>query len=775
MTAISADQVNALNLLANAIQRRINFLCMTKVNFVRSRTGILFRVSAWSKLQKQLAQAQRALADERSSHGATEDFLQHQSNARADREETIEQLRAEVEELKAKLAAEESGLGEDAQTGEAEETDVESPAADEINSPPTQTADESAHTIARLRKELEDLQAEYEELEGQRDTWRDTAEEWEVKVEDLAGEKEDHERRIGDLETQLDVERTSREEAQAAVGSLRDQNEKLRQELQESKAQHETLRTAYQEEERANEERAAELTSLRAECDRLWDEVTGSRRRATSSLDGSAPEFVPSASPSSSLNGSAPDFVPSASPSSSLNGLAPDFVPSASFTIDQPTASPEATLPSHPWANEAEDPSQFHGIPDFEINSSLVDDPFHGEDPFPDIIVPEPTPAPSATGPGQARNAHIQKLNEEVMKREWREKSGMESSADEEEGTAGPEDVLDDMYDRQVTQPLTSPPTRYARGSMFRKLDDLPSPLESVSASSTPSRQSRGSRQGGGNGEEGTGRSSGMPMLGGYEVTRGDLSADSAPEARQEEEATKADGSLVGTGVGEEPKVEEEASGAASRDSSSSPPTTQNIPQQTSPLPRARLPSNYWPQIEPQPKTLDEQVGDAFADHLESLNREHRLGTLKDSIWAPKPEANTAPAPPPSSSPPSVPQHEDPEPSSPQPQAPSSSSYQQSTRFSPLTGSIWANTPASAGSDVRASPSLSYQRGRGRGASLPLPRHLTPTAAAAAPRRGRGRGRRGSPAAAAAARGGGVSSSATNDSFRRQQMARGGM
>ena len=100
--------------------------------------------------------------EERSSHGATEEFLQHQSNARADGEELIEQLSTEVEELKARLAAEESGLGEDAQTEEAEEVDEESSAADEINSPQPedtisqpQTADESAQTIARLRKERE--------------------------------------------------------------------------------------------------------------------------------------------------------------------------------------------------------------------------------------------------------------------------------------------------------------------------------------------------------------------------------------------------------------------------------------------------------------------------------------------------------------------------------------------------------------------------------------------------------------------------------------------
>ena len=47
----------------------------------------------------------------------------------------------------------------------------------------------------------------------------------------------------------------------------------------------------------------------------------------------------------------------------------------------------------------ADDPSEIVGIPDFEINDSFVEDPFHGADPFPEIIVPaEPTPAaPSAT------------------------------------------------------------------------------------------------------------------------------------------------------------------------------------------------------------------------------------------------------------------------------------------------------------------------------------------------------------------------------------------
>ena len=591
MVAVAADFIDDLNRSCDAIQRRINSLLLTRVNFVRSRTGIVFRVDTWSKLQKQLARAERALAAERSDHKSTEEFLQHQNNARADDGELIERLRAEVEELRAQSSDGDSEIGE-------EDAQTEGAAADEIVSPPaapqaedpdpqSQTAGESAETIARLTKELEELRAECEEVEGQRDIWRDRFEEEELKEMEWTEDKESLERRVGDLESELSVERTSREEAQAAVVGLRDRNEKLGgelnvertsreeaqaaaeglrdrneklgdelnvertsrgeaqaaleglrdrngklgDELKELKAQHESLRTAYQAEERANEAKAAELSSLQADHERLQAEVTALRQGAsTSPLNGSAPEFVPS------------------SASSSVN--------------NQPRASPQPTRPSHSWADEVNDPSEFlGGIPDFEISDSFVEDPFHGADPFPDIIIPEPTPAPSATGPGQARNAHVQKLNKEMGRRAWRERSGMAGSAEEEEGQAGPADVLDDMFERQVTQALSSPLTRYARGSMFGALNDVPTPVESLSAASTPSRRSHGS-------VEGATAGAGMPiMLGQYEVTRADPAAGSrasSSEAREEEEGASADGGLAGVEGGEEgdgpeePQAEEE-------------------------------------------------------------------------------------------------------------------------------------------------------------------------------------------------------------------------
>ena len=761
---VSAEDVSALNLFADAIQRRIDLLRKTKVNFVRSRTGIVYRLNACRTLQKQLAQAQRALADERSSHRATQEFLQHQSNARADAE-------ADIKQLKAQLA--------------------ESRAADEIVSPPIasqpedtdpqpQTVDESAQTIARVTKELEDLQADYNKLEDERDIWREAFEELEKKAEEVAADKEHHERRAGALETQLGIERTSREEAQAAVDGLRDENKKLREELQESKAQHESLQTAYQKGERANEEKAAELTSLQAKYDRLQTDITDLRQGATSTLDGSAPEFIPS----------------------------------ASFTINRPTAPVETTRPSRSWADMVDDSSESFGLPDFDIDRSFVEDPFHGEDPFPEIVIPEPTPAPRAAGPGQARNAHVQKLNEEVKRREWREKSGMESSAGEEEGTAGPKDVLDDMYDRQVAQALTWAPTRYARGSMFGALNDVPSPVESVSTGSTPSRQSCGS------GEKAVG-SSNMPMLlGGYEVTRGDQSAGSASEALQEEEIAKADSDLAGIEGGEgaeaekpeedgpeEPKAEEEGSSVEARGSPCPPAATQDVMQQASPATRDRLPSNYWPEVEEQPKTHDERVGEAIADVMGELARERGLGSLRESRWAEKPGAEEekkkekpeeAPAQPTAPEAPSSPVLQrgptsrpdaagDQEPSPRQQEGPSNLFFpaevthadfisQHASHSTPLAGSIWATTPASPRSDARGSTADS-QRGRGRGRdgmrggpSIPSPATPGPThGPPGSSHRGGGRGRgRGRGAPAAAARGGG-GSSAASDSFRRLQ------
>lgn len=47
-----------------------------------------------------------------------------------------------------------------------------------------------------------------------------------------------------------------------------------------------------------------------------------------------------------------------------------------------------------------------------------------------------------AAGPGSAKNAHIRKLNKEVKRLDWRRKSGMPHSVEDEEGVAAPDDVL---------------------------------------------------------------------------------------------------------------------------------------------------------------------------------------------------------------------------------------------------------------------------------------------------------------------------------------------
>ena len=855
-TAISAEDVGALNRFADAIQRRLN--------------SLRNRLDACGTLQEQLAEAQRALADERISHKATVDCLQYQNNALADAEATIELLRAQ-------LAAEESEIGENTQTGEVEEIEEEAPAADEIISPPMvpqsevtdpqpQTADGSAETIALLTKELEELQAEYNTLEDDRDTlrderdtlreecdtlreddratlraerdtlekesdtWREACEEFELKAVDLADElkenvekaardKKHHDRRVEALETQLGIETSSREEAQATVHTLRDQKKELRDELREVKAQHESLQTAYQAGERDREEKEVEYTSLQAERDRLQMELIDLFGGATSALNASAPEFVPSA---------------------------------PSTIIDQPTESLETTRPTHSWADAVEDNELgFFDLPNFDIDGSVVEDPFLGADPFPELDGPESTPAP---GPGQARNPHVQKLNEEVKRREWRAQSGMAGSAEEEEGDAGPEDVLNDMFDRQVKQALKFAPIRCARGGMFGALNDVPSPVESPSG--TPI------------------------MLGGYEVTRGEPSAaGSASEVEKEEEKANADGSpldgVEGTegekpveeegpreepkaeeeegpreepkaeeeeGTQEEPKAEEEEGpqeqskteeeeeASSTIDSPPSPSAAPNVPQHTSPVTKLRLPSNYYPQLEQQPKTHDERVGDAIVDAVEQLARERGLGSLRESRWAvqetgadegkkkkkkieetPRSENATVPETPSSAIPrtsrseaaaaadhrePSPQQQQQQEEEAPPSNPPSTQKTHaeqvgdaladfinaQAAHSTPLTGSIWANTntPASVGNDAARASSTSTNnnnnnnlRGRGGGHEGIRGGPLTPSPGPNQRGRGRGRGRGGqTPTSAsgpvrATARGG--SSNAASDSFRRLQ------
>lgn len=700
---ISAEDIKAMHLSADAIQRRISCLRMSKLNFVRSRTGIVFNLNSFSKLQMQLTEAQEALKKEKTK------------------------VRPMVKFLRSR------------RTGV-------------VVSLPTQRD-------LKLRQELDDLQAEFNVLEDSRDTWQEAFEALEEQADvdavqnlrdQMASDAAHNERRIGALRTQLGFETTNREEAQKIARDLRSSHTRLQEELREANARSEDLDLAYQDldamhsaEETANEEKSLEIENLKADIDRLQAALTDSnaphngpdterdetaateltrvqgqswqtyrlpsqqpqasttadlaplRRVQSASLwlpptqhgdnfdrmydvsdcedneeedhtekhsshsvdDASAPmggegssielEDKDETREGGSVGGDHPP-TPEHRETFVMNVSAPAFIPSLVVNAHGPNSVSVDTADS--LRDPVEATSDYFGISSYDVNGSFSEDfelpettpgldilqnmqivglesDSFVEDPF-----PEPPPPPRAAGPSQTRNPHIQKLNLEVKKLDWRRKSGLPDSAEEEEGTAGPGEVIDDMYDRQVSQSLSPSPNRFPRGSMWGALNDIPHALESLSLPSTPSSSTLGSHQTRRSEEQGTpeppakvvrdeenasqqGKGSGVLMLGRYEVTRGEPPASTDSGAPKEEEVSGEDGGwgdVQDGGIQEEelhdtkgkvdekseedgveaPKAEEDPS-STSQHSSPIPPSEQNQPQQdvTNTLPVLQSPT----------------------------------------------------------------------------------------------------------------------------------------------------------------------------------------
>lgn len=710
-TTISAEEIKAMHLSADAIQRRINRLRMSKFNFVRSRPGVVFNLNTFSKLQMQLTEAQEALKKEKIK--AARPIMKF---LRSRRTGVVVSLRTQRD--------------------------------------------------LKLKQELDDLQADFNVLEDSRDTWKEAFEALEEQadvkaVQDLrdqmASDADHNGRRIEALQTQLGCETTNREEAQTIARDLRSSHTRLQGELREANTRSEDLEYAYQEldamhsaEESANEAKSQEIENLKAEIDRLQAALTDSnaphhgpdterdeaaateptevqgeswqtyrfpfqrpqasrtaelaplRRVQSASLWLPLPQHgdtfdplydvsdyedneeedhtgkhsshsVDDASVQIGGEGSSKgledqdenreggsvgaEHTPRSEASSHgstfiMNVSAPDFVPSLIADPHEPNSVSVHTADS--LGGPAEASPDYFGISDYDFNGSFsedfelpdatpgldflqnmriiglegdsfVEDPFHGEDPFPEMGVPEPTPAPRAAGPSQTRNPHIQKLNQEVKRLDWRRKSGLPDSAEEEEGVAGPSEVVDDMYHRQVSQSLSPSPNRFPRGSMWGALNDVPHALENLSLPSTPSSSTLGSHQTRRSEEQGTpvevvrdeenapqeGTGSGVLMLGRYEVTRGEPPASTDSGAPKEEDGGWSDfedgdneGDKVEDTKGKEdekseedgveaPKAEENPSDNSHHSSPLPPPEQRNQPQQdiTSPIPVSQSPT----------------------------------------------------------------------------------------------------------------------------------------------------------------------------------------
>lgn len=113
-----------------------------------------------------------------------------------------------------------------------------------------------------------------------------------------------------------------------------------------------------------------------------------------------------------------------------LNAVAPEFKPSTG-----PKSAVPRMLPTH----QAYFASLVGIVPPTPGSSAavLADSPIESAQ-EPGEPGPTYSPAPKAAGPGEAKNAHIRKLNEDVMKKAWRRQSGMPDT--DEEIILAPED-----------------------------------------------------------------------------------------------------------------------------------------------------------------------------------------------------------------------------------------------------------------------------------------------------------------------------------------------
>ncbi len=120
----------------------------------------------------------------------------------------------------------------------------------------------------KLKEQLKKLQAQYNELEDNRDTLQETLEAMEQQADvrafralrdQRASDNTHNARRIAALETQLGFEKTNRLEAEDTSRQLQERLDKL-----------DNMHAA---KERAQEEKDQEIADLKAECDRLAAEV----------------------------------------------------------------------------------------------------------------------------------------------------------------------------------------------------------------------------------------------------------------------------------------------------------------------------------------------------------------------------------------------------------------------------------------------------------------------------------------------------------------------
>ena len=346
-----------------------------------------------------------------------------------------------------------------------------------------------------LKTQLDNLQAQYNALEDNRDDCRERVEETQGQLDNMTSARDNLQVQVGQLQTDNQVLESSlaqkdNEVADATntLASLKTQIEsassedlgtKMRAVVEQEKREGEmqglrrananleidiqALRSAAEDQKEAAVEYQetcdgleAEVVGLKRDLRVAGGEMAGLRAEIAALKDrlqsqnsdegedfGPKPSGSPPAIESSPSIASSPPVEPStpmkASPPkesstpTTFNASASEFRPltGASMTappilpthqayfaslvgIETPAAGPSTLVPAGSPIESAESPGE---------------------------PLPTYSPAPKAAGPGAAKNAHVRKLNEEVMRKAWRRQSGMPDV--DEEIILAPEDEFE--------------------------------------------------------------------------------------------------------------------------------------------------------------------------------------------------------------------------------------------------------------------------------------------------------------------------------------------
>lgn len=407
---ISAADIEILNISANAIQKRINALRMSKINFIRSRTGIIFNLNTLPKLRIQLIKARDALKKqkaakgevksqlaevthvleaEKASHAATQGFLEQQRTLR-------ENAEVQLARLQKQLKREQDNYRSVFKTKEI-----------------------FRHGGLKLKKAWNIVQADYNVLQDSHDRWQETFEASETKasaqvVNDVGARIVSDNLRNGH---QID----DRDDSDGN-GYNKDHNPDSRND----------------DEGESDDGHNGGFEKLATDADRPQE------HHVTTS---SNPAEATQQRESSMLNGSASEFVPSPRSTRPVPPILPHH---QAYTASQLEVKSRQSGSDSAFPSLESQPRSVES-PKTQSSPASVQGSVHGQDPFAgtndeakshDHEASKHAPASKAVGPGKAKNAHIQKLNEDFKRLEWRRKSGMPDLEEDQEGAPGPSNVL---------------------------------------------------------------------------------------------------------------------------------------------------------------------------------------------------------------------------------------------------------------------------------------------------------------------------------------------